>query len=133
MSVTEGPPAIFLYLLKHENAPAYVDKETFAIAGRCQDGVQTSVLPSFTVRRGQSSTCNEVTASQLWDVFDRDGSLSSLSFHNSLSSSPGDEVSGAAVCQKFVLEPREKKEIVFTLTWDIPYVRFGSGKVLLLT
>ncbi len=69
-----------------------------------------------------------MTASQLWDAFETDGSLSSLPFHNSPSSTG--EIIGAAVCQRFVLEPWAKKEIVFSLSWDIPYVRFGSGKVL---
>lgn len=39
---------------------------------------------------------------------------------------------GAAICQRMEspLQPGEKRELVFSLSWDSPIVRFGSGKAL---
>ncbi len=132
MSLAESLAVLSLCHFMKNLYLTYMDKETFAIAGTIQDGVHISVSPSFTVR-GQSM-CNRMTASQLWEAFEADGSLSALPLHDSPSSTG--EIIGAAVCQKFTLEAGAKNQIVFSLSWDIPYARFGSGKVrlpLLLT
>ncbi|NWF97053.1 MAG: glucosylceramidase [Candidatus Thorarchaeota archaeon] len=36
--------------------------------------------------------------------------------------------SGAALCARLTLRPRESREVVFIVSWDIPLMRFGSGR-----
>jgi uncharacterized protein (DUF608 family) len=96
---------------------SYADPCTFAIAAKRSPGVQVSYVARW-------QTNNKASATALWNDFSANGVLPDSS--DEQPSKPNQSI-GAAVAAKVTLAPGETKEVVFSLAWDIPILRFNSG------
>jgi non-lysosomal glucosylceramidase len=87
----------------------------FAIAALAGNGVDVSYLTTY--RPGDSGA-------DVWTPFAKDGTLPNKSVD--LASS-GDILAGA-IAVKFTLAPGEKRMVPMSLSWDLPYTQFASGR-----
>ncbi len=88
---------------------------SFGLGAQGGDGIHLSLRSRFDT---------EGNGADIWNDFRREGSI-----HDSEKSldSEGRRI-GSAVCAKTTLQAGESKEIVFAISWDIPIMRFGSGR-----
>jgi len=95
----------------------YEDPLAFAIATLAGEGIEASQTTTFVsegARRG---------AAQVWDDFAADGRLGDPPSDPS----PRGLAIAAALAARVHVPPGETREIVFSLAWDMPVARFGSG------
>jgi len=97
-------------------AGVYEDPLTFAIAVQSHPGFTVSYRTRFrTDRDGRD----------VWSDFADDGILEN--FEDPRLAAPGETI-GAALAIRLELAPRETREVVFSLAWDMPVARFGWGR-----
>lgn len=64
------------------------------------------------------------SGADVWKPFAKDGTLPN---QNAELASSGDVLAGA-IAVKFTLAPGEKRMVPMSLSWDLPYIQFGSGR-----
>jgi non-lysosomal glucosylceramidase len=64
------------------------------------------------------------SGADVWKPFAKDGTLPD---QNAELASSGDVLAGA-IAVKFTLAPGEKRMVPMSLSWDLPYIEFGSGR-----
>ncbi|MDX2243427.1 MAG: GH116 family glycosyl hydrolase [Leptolyngbyaceae cyanobacterium bins.302] len=62
--------------------------------------------------------------SDLWKTFSQDGTLPNID--NSTSAGEGEQI-GSAIAVRFTLQPGERLQIPFALSWDFPVMEFAQG------
>src|SRR5205085_3668570 len=62
--------------------------------------------------------------SVVWTPFAKDGTLA----NSNLSWTSSDEDLAGAIAVRFTLQPGEKKIVPMVIAWDLPIVKFGSGR-----
>jgi len=95
------------------------DKLSFAIACRASDpAAKISYNTGF-------YTTDETSTGRLWSAFNTKGELRNDSFGGP---SREHHAMGVALCAKVVVKPGQKQTITFSLSWDLPIVRFFSNR-----
>ncbi|GAQ85127.1 hypothetical protein KFL_002200120 [Klebsormidium nitens] len=119
----DGVTGVLLnHKLKHMS-----DKFTWAIAAQQSQEVAVTTCETFDV---EGSTPYDAKA--VWDEIAHHGKFISMEARGtavsktSTKSKPGKSI-GAAVCATVVVPPGEEREVVFSLAWDAPVVRFSEG------
>jgi non-lysosomal glucosylceramidase len=96
------------------------DPLTFSIAARQQEGAEVTYVPYFEVYEKDHTTA-------VWREFSQHGSL--LNLQQTMEAPPNPCMNGkkiaAGVCVKVTIPAKSSKEIVFSLAWDMPVIRFG--------
>lgn len=107
----------------------YVDQGSFSIAVLEEDRAVVSFTDMFYVEDVDFSLSTGILpANTLWTQFTQTGDLTSslaTAEHQAMCSS-GRRVA-AAICQRKFIPPGSSKSFSFSLTWDNPIARFGSG------
>ncbi|BFI11966.1 non-lysosomal glucosylceramidase [Marchantia polymorpha subsp. ruderalis] len=97
---------------------------TYAIAARQVPGVTVSVCPNFSL----TDKGGDYTAKDMWMEMKRNGNFSQSNLARPLVTSLKGEEIGAAVAAHVVIPPGEKRNVVFSLAWDAPVVKFMKGR-----
>ncbi|RZB44812.1 Non-lysosomal glucosylceramidase isoform C [Glycine soja] len=115
----DGVSGVLLYHKTAKGNPPV----TFAIAACETQNVNVSVLPSFGLSEGSSTT-----AKGMWSKMVKDGQFDQENFNSgpSMPSSPGETLC-AAVAASMWVEPHGKCTVAFSLAWSSPKVKFVKG------
>src|SRR5438270_6875209 len=87
----------------------------FVIAAQDSPGVEVSYQTTFQP---------DGDGSVVWTPFAKDGALA----NSNLSWTSSDEDLAGAIAVRFTLQPGEKKIVPMVIAWDLPIVKFGSGR-----
>ncbi|KAG0621376.1 hypothetical protein M758_3G014900 [Ceratodon purpureus] len=111
--------------LHHKTAAKGGRPVTFAIAAKETRGVTLSTCPCFSLGGKEV----QVTAKDIWAELKDKGSFDKGNW-SSKPSTPTRHGSaiGAALAARVVVPPGEKRDVVFSLAWDSPEVKFLKGK-----
>ncbi|MFW5714246.1 MAG: non-lysosomal glucosylceramidase [Brevefilum sp.] len=93
----------------------YEDQLSFGIGALKTEDVDVSYLTRFKTNAG---------GADVWEHFVEDGRLPDLA--DDTTSSAGEAI-GGAVCARFHVPPGETSQVVFSLVWDMPLMRFPEG------
>lgn len=111
------------HLLHHTVQPMHNpegDPMSFAIAAENSKDAQVTVLPYFDVY-------NKDHTDTLWKDFSSHGSLANVRKHIAVPTTPCSNTQkiAAGICVKVTIPAKSSKEIVFSLAWDMPIIRYG--------
>ncbi|KAI5593262.1 hypothetical protein BDE02_03G002900 [Populus trichocarpa] len=110
-------------LLNHKTANG-LPSVSFAIAAQETPVVHVSKCPCFVI----SGNSQGVTAKEMWNEVKEHGSFDNLNSPGKLvPSEPGSSI-GAAVAATSTVPPDGVCTVTFSLAWDCPDVKFGSGR-----
>ncbi|XP_024382229.1 uncharacterized protein [Physcomitrium patens] len=98
---------------------------TFAIAAKEMRDVTLTTCPCFSLGGKEV----EVTAKDMWTEVKENGSFDkeNWNFKPSAPTRQGSAI-GAAIAARVEVPPGEKRDVVFSLAWDSPEVKFLKGK-----
>lgn len=132
----EEPGGVVGVELRH----AYRDPLSFAIAARSGAGVDVTRRTSFVSSVAGRATGGGTDLPQIWRDFEADGRL--YDQRTGLDGRPPENgrvpddsglpsgkgwAKGAALASKVRVPAGQSRELVFSLAWDMPVARFGSG------
>lgn len=111
--------------LHHNTAAEGGRPVTFAIAAKETRGVTLSTCPCFSLGGKEVQT----TAKDIWTELKDNGSFDKENWSSkpSTPTSKGTAI-GAAIAARVTVPPGEKRDVVFSLAWDSPEVKFLKGK-----
>ncbi|KAJ6704603.1 BILE ACID BETA-GLUCOSIDASE-RELATED [Salix viminalis] len=110
-------------LLNHKTANGF-PLVTFAIAAQESPVVHVSKCPCFVI----SGNSQGFTAKEMWNEVKENGSFDNLNSPGKpMPSEPGSSI-GAAIAATSTVPPDGVCTVTFSLAWDCPDVRFGSGR-----
>ncbi|KAL3598027.1 hypothetical protein D5086_005945 [Populus alba] len=110
-------------LLNHKTANGH-PSVSFAIAAQETPVVHVSKCPSFVI----SGNSQGVTAKEMWNEVKEHGSFDNLNSPGKpVPSEPGSSI-GAAIAATSTVPPDGVCTVTFSLAWDCPDVKFGSGR-----